>query len=341
MNNNYLDSQELLAKLADRIKNITQPKLLVETKNIFHKEFVKPFFDSLRNLKDVSAKKALGSELKILQEQIENLIQSKKIELEQMQEKIDKPNYDLMLPPSNLKAGSNHVLQLMIDQVINFFKQFNFKIINLPELTSTKFCFDDLNVPSDHPGRAETDTFYIDDYQLLRSQCTAATVQAAASLNKLRDIRVLSFGNVYRNDTTDATHSHQFMQVDFMWIKENMSLANHKWFIQSFLNYIFGSNLKNRFRLSYFPFTEPSLEVDVECWNCQNGCTLCKFTKWIEILGSGILHPNVIKAIGLPKKMRGIAAGIGIERLVMLKHGITDMREIYSNDFRFNEQFKD
>lgn len=341
MSDKSFNPQNLLAKLEDRIKNVNQTKLLFEVRNIFHKEYVKPLFDTLKNSNDVAFKKTFGSQLKVFQEQINNIIGTKKAQIELVQEEVKKPPYDLMLPSNNLQGGNKHVLILMIEQIVSFFKQFNFKIVNLPELTSIKYCFDDLNVPIDHVSRNEKDTFYINDEKLLRSQCTAATIQTVAATNKSKDIRIVSFGNVYRNDTTDAIHSHQFIQVDFMWIKEKLSLANHKWFIQNFLNHIFGRDLKNRFRLSFFPFTEPSLEVDVECWNCQNGCFLCKFSKWIEILGSGILHPNVIKAAGLPKNMQGLAAGIGVERLTMLKYGITDLRDLYNNDFRFNEQFQE
>lgn len=331
---------DLVYKFAEQIKNINNVKLLYENKNIFSKKFVKPLFDQLKTINEIDKKRDLGIKLKLLQERIDLLVNEKKEAIERDNDILWEPSYDLMLPASNFTPGSIHVLQLMINNIIDFFKKFNFKIINYSELTTTKFCFDDLNVPLDHPGRSDRDTFYIDDKHLLRSQCTATTLQAAIDMNKNHDIRIISFGNVYRNDTDDATHSHQFTQIDFMWIKENLSLANHKWFIQHFINHIFGENLKIRFRLSHFPFTEPSLEVDVQCWNCQSGCNLCKFTKWIEILGSGLLHPNVIKSIGLSPKMRGLAAGIGIERLVMIKHGITDIRDLYNNDFRFNEQFK-
>lgn len=336
-----LEKQEIINKLNERIKSVDNVRALHEIKNIFSKEFIKPLFQQLSTLENADEKRNFGQNLQNIQKQVDQIIELKKNEIELEKDRQEKPDYDVMLPANTLLSGTNHVLQLMIDKINSFFKQFNFKIFNGNELTTTQLCFDFLNIPDDHPGRSVRDTFYINDKNLLRTQCTASTLQAAIHLNKLRDIRVLSFGNVYRNDTDDATHSHQFTQVDFMWIREKMSLANLKWFMQHFINFIFSENVKTRFRLSHFPFTEPSFEVDVRCWNCKNGCSICKNSRWIEILGSGLLHHNVLRAIGVSPKMSGLAAGIGIERLVMIKHGINDIRNLYDNDFRFNDQFEE
>ncbi|WP_027123980.1 phenylalanine--tRNA ligase subunit alpha [Mycoplasmoides pirum] len=335
-----INHDELISILKNKIIGINNTRILYEIKNIFTKEFVKPLYQKLGNL-PAEQKPEFGANLQKLKDDIDSLIETTVNDIENKNDQIFSPKYDLTLPASNLFPGTNHILKKTIDEIIVFFKRFNFKIVNNSELTSTTFCFDILNIPMDHPGRSSRDTFYIDNKRLLRTQCTASTIQAVSQLNKNSDIRVVSFGNVYRNDTDDATHSHQFTQIDFIWIRENMSLTNLKWFIQEFINFIFSDNVKIRFRLSYFPFTEPSFEVDVRCWNCQNGCNVCKYSKWIEILGAGLLHPVVIKSSGVNPKFSGLAAGIGVERLAMIKNEINDIREFYENDFRFNEQFRD
>ncbi|WP_033159742.1 phenylalanine--tRNA ligase subunit alpha [Mycoplasmoides alvi] len=332
---------ELIWQLKEEIKDIDNVRKLYEIKNVFTKKFIKPLFQHLASTENEDQKKEIGLQLKILQDEINLLVENTKNKIEDQIDQVFSPNYDMMLPANNLFSGTNHILQKTIDEIILFFQKFNFKIVNNNELTTTTFCFDVLNIPIDHPGRSTKDTFYVDNKHLLRTQCTASTIQAVLQMNQQKDIRVLSFGNVYRNDTDDATHSHQFKQVDFIWIRQNMSLTNLKWFIQKFISYIFSDGIKTRFRLSYFPFTEPSFEVDVKCWNCQKGCNVCKQSGWIEILGSGLLHPVVIKSVGINSKFSGLAAGIGIERLAMIKHEINDIREFYENDFRFNDQFKD
>lgn len=335
------NEDELILKLKERIKNIENVRVLYEVKNVFTKEFVKPLYEQLSNIENKEEKREFGQKLQKLQNIINELINETKEIIELYHDQDFKPDYDLMLPSNNLMLGNSHVLQQIINNLVTFFKQFHFKIVDSDELTTTNFCFDVLNVPNDHPGRSSKDTFYINQKYLLRTHCTASTIKAVQQMNKLKDIRVVSFGNVYRNDTDDATHSHQFTQLDFMWIRRDMSLANLKWFIQKFINHIFNENIKIRFRLSYFPFTEPSFEVDIRCWNCTNGCAICKYTCWIEILGSGLLHPNVLKFVSINSKLSGLAAGIGIERIAMIKHGINDIRDLYRNDFRFNEQFRD
>ncbi|QZX49443.1 phenylalanine--tRNA ligase subunit alpha [Mycoplasma sp. E35C] len=332
----------ILEQFKETIKTSKSEKELFVNKNIFVKKHVNPLFSQLKTITDLQEKKEFGKQLNFLQTEIDRLVEQTKDQLQTATDAEYKPKYDLMLPALNLVDGSMHPLNLVVNQIVDFFKKFNFTITNYPELVSVKHCFDDLNIPTDHPGRASSDTFYTDKNknQLLRTHCTAGTIQAIAAMNKHKDIRVISFGNVYRNDTDDATHSHQFMQMDFMWVAKHLSLANLKWFVTKFIEHMFGSDLKTRFRLSHFPFTEPSFEVDVECWNCQSGCFLCKKTRWIEIMGSGVLHPNVLKAANIdPDEMVGIAAGIGIERIAMLKNNITDIRDFYLNDFRFNKQF--
>ena len=218
-----------------------------------------------------------------------------------------------------------------------------YDVVEGPELETDEFCFERLNLPQGHPARDMQDSFYITDSYLLRTQTSA--VQAREMLRKggNEPIRMICVGKTYRRED-DATHSHQFNQVEGLVIdkKENhISLADLKGTLEVFMKKMLGESTELRFRPSYFPFTEPSYEVDVTCFNCGGkGCSLCKKTGWIELLGSGIVHPNVLKMNGYdPEVYGGFAFGTGIDRLAMFKYGITDMRYLYTNDVRFLEQF--
>lgn len=335
------DVESLLAELAAQLQTATDMRGLYVARNIFVKQKIKPLYAALKAA-PLAAKRSFGQELQALQAQIDAAVNKALAALETKRDETLTTFQDITLPARNLMPGTNHVFALTVDHLLNFFHRFGFKVYLASELTDVAHCFDYLNVPPQHPGRSRHDTFYTHQApnMLLRSQCTASTVEGAIAHKKSSDIRIVSFGNVYRNDTDDATHSHQFFQLDFMWLKEGMCLANLKWFIEALLHHVFARDVKIRFRLSHFPFTEPSFEVDVACWNCHNGCSLCKQSRWIEILGSGVLHQRVLDAIGADKKLRGIAAGIGIDRLVMLRYGIADIRDLYTNDFRFTTQFK-
>lgn len=239
-----------------------------------------------------------------------------------------------------LKNGSMHLLNIVLDDAIKFFEQLNFEVVSGNEVVTDQFNFHNLNIPKNHPSRNMQDSFFINEELLLRTHCTVTTAQKIYQ-NKNDDIRVLSYGNVYRKDDDDATHSHQFTQLDLVWVNKNINVANLKWLIDSFLKYLFENNdIQTRYRLSYFPFTEPSFEVDVSCFKCQQkGCSICKKTGWIEILGAGLLNMNVLRLADI-KNSVGLAAGIGIERIAMLKYGISDIRDFYNNNFAFIKQFK-
>lgn len=185
------------------------------------------------------------------------------------------------------------------------------------------------------------DTFYISDKTLLRTHCTNVTAREISKMNEGDTVAIISTGNVYRRDDDDATHSHQFMQIDGFLIAPNISFANLKWTIKYFCERIFGKDTKIRLRPSFFPFTEPSVEVDVSCTNCENqGCKICKMSGWIEVLGAGMIDPNVYELCGKSKDLTGFAFGIGVERIAMLKYGIDDIRHFYTNDINFLKQFR-
>ncbi|MDE7099860.1 MAG: phenylalanine--tRNA ligase subunit alpha, partial [Malacoplasma sp.] len=253
-----------------------------------------------------------------------------------------KSEYDLDLPANFFETGFINPLDLVKEQIIAFFKKANFKIITVSEVTTVDYNFDRLNIKKDHPARSMSDTFFIDDSKLLRVHNTAVTAMALEKFNYETEIKVLSYGNVYRKDDDDATHSHQFNQIDMVWVKKGMSLANLKWITDKLVKYIFDDeNIKVRYRLSHFPFTEPSFEIDVSCFFCKSkGCSICKNTKWIEVLGAGLLHPNVLKSASIKKGLSGVAFGIGIDRIAMLKYQISDIRRMYNNDFLFLKEFK-
>ncbi len=310
---------------------------IIECKNIFLKKYINPlytvFYTELKNVED---KKSFGLKVNEIKKQVEELTQ-KYLSLCQGQATIaNYRNEEIKL----FKKGNRHPLNLIIDDISNFFKKLNFELINGNEVADVLYNFDNLNITKNHVARDIHDTFFINDQYILRTHCTSNTALVLENNNN-EDIRIFSYGNVFRKDEDDATHSHQFMQIDFVWLKKDFNLSNLKWIIDSLIKYIFGNKLKTRYRLSYFPFTEPSFEVDVECWNCKNkGCNICKKTGWIEVLGAGMLHQNVINKTKLKGIDSGMAAGIGVERIAMLKYGIKDIRDFYNNDFEFLKQFE-
>ena len=218
-----------------------------------------------------------------------------------------------------------------------------YDVIDGPELETDEFCFERLNLPKGHPARDMQDSFYITDEYLLRTQTSSVQARTMLTNKEKSPIRMICTGKTYRRED-DATHSHQFNQVEGLVIdkkENNVSLADLKGTLEVFVKKLIGENLNLRFRPSYFPFTEPSYEVDVTCFKCGGkGCNLCKQTGWIEVLGAGIVHPNVLKMNGYdPDLYGGFAFGTGIDRLAMFRYGITDMRYLYTNDTRFLKQF--
>lgn len=247
-----------------------------------------------------------------------------------------KKTFDTTYPGKGLKRGSLHLISKTIRDIEKFFFHFGFSIVNGIELDTVFYNFDALNIQKDHPSRSENDTFYIDDNFLLRTH--TSNMQIHSMINSKPPLKILSCGKVYRRDY-DATHTPMFHQVEGFVVDENISLANLKHLLTSFLNYFFDNNTKVRIRSSYFPFTDPSLEIDIECIKCFGGkCSLCKFSGWIEILGCGMIHKNVF--CNLNYKSSGFAFGMGVERLAMIKYRIDDLRIFFDNNFDFLSQFK-
>lgn len=287
----------------------------------------------------------IGGLVNKVRDKLEDLIKNKEQEFENqtLNEKLQNEKIDITLPASKIKKGSKHPVNRVIEEIEDLFVSMGYDVISGPELETDEFCFERLNLPKGHPARDMQDSFYITNEYLLRTQTSSVQARTMLKYGGDKPIRMICTGKTYRRED-DATHSHQFNQVEGLVIdkKENhVSLADLKGTLEVFVRKLLGETSNLRFRPSYFPFTEPSYEVDVTCFKCGGkGCPLCKKTGWIEILGAGIVHPNVLKLNGYdPEKYSGFAFGTGIDRLAMFKYAIPDMRLLYANDIRFLSQF--
>ena len=247
---------------------------------------------------------------------------------------------DVTEPGKLYKLGTKHPVTITIEEISRVFKSMGFTLTEGPEVETVFNNFDALNAGPNHPARDWTDTFYVNDDVLLRTQ--TSPVQVRTLLNQKPPIRVFAPGRCFRCDTPDATHSPMFHQVEGLVVDEGITMADLKGVLDSFAKQMFGPEARTKFRPHHFPFTEPSAEMDVSCFKCGGkGCKVCKGSGWIEILGCGMVHPNVLKVGGIDtEKYTGFAFGMGVERIAMLKYGIDDIRLLYENDMRFIEQFK-
>ena len=284
----------------------------------------------------------IGSLVNEVRDELENLIKEKEEKFKQieLEEKLEKETIDITLPSTKVKRGSKHPLNRVIEELEDLFVSMGYDVVEGPELETDEYCFERLNLPKGHPARDMQDSFYITNEYLLRTQTSAVQARTMMANEEKTPIRIVCPGKTYRRED-DATHSHQFNQIEGLLIDKDISLADLKGTLEIFVKKMLGEKSKLRFRPSYFPFTEPSYEVDVSCFKCGGkGCNLCKQTGWIEILGAGIVHPEVLRMGGYdPEKYTGFAFGTGLDRLAMFKYGITDMRLLYKNDIRFLNQF--
>ena len=298
----------------------------------------------LRGMGSLSAEERpkMGALVNSAKEEIEERMKEIEYELEKLElkKKLEKEEIDITLPSQKIKRGSKHPLNRVIEEVEDLFVSMGYDVVSGPELETDEYCFERLNLPKGHPARDMQDSFYITSEYLLRTQTSSVQARTMMANEEKTPIRVIVPGKTFRRED-DATHSHQFNQVEGLVVDKNISLADLKGTLEVFMKKMLGQNTELRFRPSYFPFTEPSYEVDVTCFKCGGkGCNLCKQTGWIELLGSGIVHPNVLKMNGYdPEKYSGFAFGVGLDRLAMFKYGITDIRLLYQNDVRFLDQF--
>ena len=297
----------------------------------------------LKNLRDIPAEQrpVAGKTVNDAREKIQILLDEKESALKKAESGIllEKEWIDVTLPGKNTTRGSLHPITKVIDDIISVFSGLGFEYKEGPEIETDYYCFQALNIPKDHPARDMQDTFYINDNIVLRSHTSPVQVRNM-EISK-PPIRIVNPGRVYRADD-DATHSPMFHQIEGLCIDEHISLGDLKGVLEEFAKNIFSKDTKIRFRPSYFPFTEPSVEVDVSCSICKGkGCKVCKGTGWIEILGAGIVNPAVLEQSKIDsKKYSGFAFGCGIERIAMIKYGIDDMRILFDNDLRFLRQYK-
>ena len=334
----------LKQEVEQKLKNVSTMKELNEVKT-FYLGKKGPISSLSSMIKDLSVeeKREFGSALNKLKQEVNLMMEEVRIRLEEeeLNRRLEKEKIDVTLPSTSVHFGSVHPLTQVIDEIEELFVSMGYDVVEGPEVETDLYNFEKLNLPKGHPARDAQDSFYITEELLLRTQTSPVQARTMDANTEKTPIRVICPGKVYRRDDDDATHSHQFTQIEGLVIDKDISLADLKGTLEVFARKVFGEDREIRLRPSFFPFTEPSLEVDVSCMKCGGkGCSVCKGTGWIEILGSGMVHPNVLRACGYdPEKYTGFAFGIGPERVAMLKYGISDIRAFYTNDKRFLEDF--
>ena len=254
-----------------------------------------------------------------------------------LNEKLKKEAIDISLPATKVVSGAPNILEKLVEEVEEVFMSMGYDVVDGPEIEEDKYNFEMLNIPKGHPARDAQDTFYLEGEEiLLRSQTSPVQVRTMLKGKGEIPIRVICPGKTYRRDDDDATHSHQFMQIEGLLVDKNISLSDLKGTIDVLAKKLFGPETETRFHPSYYQFTEPSVEGDISCFHCHgSGCHICKNTGWITVVGAGIVHPNVLRMSGYdPEKWSGFAFGFGADRLTMLKYGIDDCRVLYNTDLR-------
>ena len=298
------------------------------------------------NMKDLSIeeRKELGkisNEVKTYVTDAINELESK-LQEEELNKKLESEKIDISLPATKVEVGSPNILEKIIEEVEEVFMSMGYDVVDGPEIEEDRYNFELLNIPKGHPARDAQDTFYIKDEDiLLRSQTSPVQVRTMLSIGGNEPVRMICPGKTYRRDDDDATHSHQFMQIEGLLVDKDISLSDLKGTFDTIAKRLFGEDCKTRFRPSYYQFTEPSVETDISCFKCKGeGCSLCKNTGWITVSGAGMVHPNVLRNCGYdPEVWTGFAFGFGAERLAMLKYGINDIRTFYNTDLRELKEF--
>lgn len=336
---------ELRAQALEAIQNSTDDQAINEARVKFLGK-KGPITAVLRGMKDLSKEERpkVGQFANEIRDQIQVALDEKRsaIEAARLNQQLASETLDVTLPGRPVIQGQPHVIQQIIDQIIDLFVGMGYEVATGHEVEEEVYNFEKLNLPKDHPARDMQDTFYITPSILMRTQTSPMQARMMEKHDFSRGpLKMISPGKVYRRDTDDATHSHQFHQVEGIVIGEHITMADLKGTLEAVAQNLFGDELSVRLRPSYFPFTEPSVEADITCFNCHGqGCSICKQTGWIEALGAGMVHPNVLKMSGVdPEVYGGFAFGLGPDRFTMLKYGVEDIRNFYLNDMRFLTQF--
>lgn len=306
-----------------------------------------PITEVLRGMKDLTPdeRPKVGAFANEIKQDIAQAIETRLTELNKvaLQRRLQHETIDVTLPGQPVKTGTPHILNQMIDDIEELFVGLGYQVIDGPEVETDHYNFEMMNIPKNHPARDMQDTFYITNELLMRTQTSPNQARTLEKHDFSKGpLKMISPGRVYRRDNDDATHSHQFTQIEGLVIDKHVTMADLKGTLEVLAKHVFGEERKIRLRPSYFPFTEPSIEVDISCFACGgSGCKVCKYTGWIEVLGAGMVHPNVLKNVGVdPDVYGGFAFGLGPDRFAMLKYGINDIRQFYQNDLRFLHQFQ-
>ncbi len=335
---------EIKEKAIERIKDAKNSDELVEIRNVFlsKKSELMSMMSTLGQM-EAELRKEMGQKINEVKMNISNALDKKVQEIKELelQKTLEKEVIDISLPAKGKESGGKNPFFVVRDEIIDIFLGMGYEVMDGPEVELDHYNFELLNIPQDHPARDMQDSFYINENVLLRTH--TSPVQARTMEKKAgKPIRIICPGKTYRRDDDDATHSHQFAQIEGLVVDKDINIGHLKATLELFAKKMFGEKREIRLRPSYFPFTEPSVEVDITCANCGGkGCNICKGTGYIEILGGGMVHPNVLKMNGYdPEVYSGFAFGIGIERVAMLRYGIDDIRKFYTDDVRFLHQFK-
>ena len=326
-------------KSADTLEKLNQLKITYLSK----KGKINAYNSKLATLSS-DEKKEFGAHLNKVKEEATNLIETKIKEIKdaELKTKLASESIDISLPAVKIEVGAPNPLEKIVEEVEEVMMSLGYDVVDGPELEEDHYNFELLNIPKGHPARDAQDTFYIKDEEiLLRSQTSPMQVRTLLAGGGNTPVRMICPGKTYRRDNDDATHSHQFMQIEGMLIDHNISLSDLKGTVDVLVKKLFGNDIETRLRPSYYQFTEPSVEVDISCFNCQGkGCHICKKTGWITVAGGGMVHPKVIENCGYDsKEWSGFAVGFGAERLAMLKYGISDIRVFYTTDLRETKAF--
>ncbi|HPT89224.1 MAG: phenylalanine--tRNA ligase subunit alpha [Acholeplasmataceae bacterium] len=334
---------QLQQEASQRITDVKTINQLNEFKAYYlgKKSPLQEIMSQMKNL-SLEERKILGQQVNQFKDFIEELIifQRQKIEQAMVETKLAQDKIDVTLPGRNNLTGTLHPLTQTIQLIEDFFVGLGYKIEEGLEVEEDLYNFEMLNIPKNHPARDMQDTFYITDSILLRTHTSPVQIHTLLR-EKGKPVKIICPGKVYRRDDDDATHSHQFMQIEGLVVDKKATMADLKGTLALLMQHLFGKDREIRFRPSFFPFTEPSVEVDVSCFKCNGkGCPMCKHTGWIEILGAGMVHPRVLEMAGYDSKIyQGFAFGLGVERVTMLRNEIDDIRHFYTNDIRFLHQF--
>lgn len=306
-----------------------------------------PITEVLRGMRDLSAEERpkVGAFANEIRDLLTKAVEERKAALAELalEKQLAAESLDVTLPGKKVSHGTRHVLTQIMEEIEDTFVGMGYQIVEGTEIESDHYNFERMNLPKDHPARDMQDTFYISDDVLLRTHTSPVQARTMEKHDFSKGaLRMISPGKVFRRDTDDATHSHQFHQIEGLVVDKGITMGDLKGTLEVLLKELFGADRKIRLRPSYFPFTEPSVEVDVSCFKCGGkGCNVCKHTGWIEILGAGMVHPDVLEMSGIdPKEYSGFAFGLGPDRIAMLRYGVNDIRNFYLNDVRFLEQFK-